>query len=414
MKNGQSSVQTGKFLLPKDGKQLALWPVVACDQFTSQPEYWERVEQRVKDALSTFRLILPECWLADSERRVPLIQRSMREYLQNGVLSREVNGLILIKRETAAGARLGVLLCVDLEQYDFAPDSLSPIRPTEGTIPARIPPRLKVRQGAALELSHILLLADDPGRTLIEPLYEKRETLPLLYDIELMEGGGRLTGWAIEQGDLLDAFFDAVSRLKVTSDGLEFAVGDGNHSLATAKAHWLSIRDRLDEKERESHPARFCMAELVNLHDEALVFEPIHRVIFHRTASEVRALLSEAEPVMELERPDIVLLHQKGDFPLRFARPLHKLPVGTLQKLLDRAEGLDLDYVHGEEAVRSLVRDRDAVGILLPPMEKRSLFPSVRQDGPLPRKAFSLGEAHEKRYYMEARRIIREQDAEQK
>ena len=399
-----ASIHTGRFLLPGQQYATAHWPVVACDQYTSQPEYWEQRSAEISDAPSTLRLILPECWLCETKERVPAIQKTMCDYLNRGILSRTIDGLVLIRRTIAAGDRWGLLITVDLERYDFSPDSQSLIRPTEGTIRDRIPPRLAVRAGAPLELSHILLLADDPGATLIEPLAAVTDLLTSLYDLELSGNGGHLTGWAVTDEDLLRHFFDAVQTLEGQSGGLSFAVGDGNHSLATARTHWLNVREGLSESERLTHPARYAMAELINLHDPALMFEPIHRVIFEATASQVLDALKPCEPVLDTEHPDFVLVHAKGDYPLRIGKPLHELPVGTVQKLLDQAK-FHIDYIHGEDAVRGLVRDENAVGILLPAIDKHSLFPAVRQNGPLPRKCFSMGEAHEKRYYMEARSI---------
>ncbi len=398
------SIHTGRFLLPDERYTDARWPVVACDQYTSQPGYWTNRAAEIGDAPSTLRLVLPECWLNEADARVPQIQRAMRDALDGGVFTREVDGLILIRRRIAAGDRWGVLLTVDLERYDFSPDSQSPIRPTEGTIVARIPPRLAVRRDAPLELSHVLLLADDPQRTLIEPLRDLRGQADPLYDLELSGDGGRLTGWAVTDADLLRRFFDAARALEAQGQGLSFAVGDGNHSLATARAHWLSLREGLSEEARQRHPARYAMVELINLHDPALIFEPIHRVLFDTTPAAVLEALKPCEPVMDLEHPDFVLVHERGDYPLRIGRPLHELPVGTLQQLLDQAQ-LRLDYIHGEDAVRGLVRDERAVGLLLSGIDKHTLFPAVRKNGPLPRKCFSMGEANEKRYYMEARRI---------
>ena len=230
-------LRPGRFLLPGNEIDMTRWPVVACDQYTSQPEYWEKAAQLVGGSPSTLSLILPECYLSDSAARVPKIHENMRQYLREGIFSRQVNGLVLIRRTIRTGSKWGLLVCVDLEQYDYAADSASAVRPTEGTISARIPPRLAVRREAPLELSHILLLADDPGKTLIEPLAAQASTLPLLYDTDLMEGGGHITGWAVEDPALVDAFLAAAQALAETSGGLQFAVGDGNHSLATARAH---------------------------------------------------------------------------------------------------------------------------------------------------------------------------------
>ena len=403
-------IRPGRFLLPNETVDISTYAVVACDQYTAQPEYWQAVENIVQDKPSAYRMILPECYLADSKKRIPAIHAAMRRYLADGTLSKAVNGMVLTRRTTASGARLGLLMCVDLEQYDYAPDSLSPIRVTEGTITSRIPPRLQVRADAPLELSHVLLLTDDPKCTLIEPLYAARDKHPKLYDTELMQGGGHLEGWAIEDKDTLSQIYTVVSEMteRAGENGIVFAVGDGNHSLATARAHWLNVRKDLPKSEWAAHPARYAMVELINLHDPALQFEPIHRVLFNISASKVKALLADCQPVCEPEQPDIVLVHQGGDLPLKITKPLHALTVGTVQKLLDKADGLQLDYVHGEEAVRTLVEEQNAVGILLPAMDKAALFPAVLKDGALPRKTFSMGEANEKRFYLEARSITKD------
>ena len=404
------SVGPGAFYLPTDPRMMDRWPVVACDQYTAQPEKWAQADALVGAAPSTLRLIIPECYLQESDQRVPRIQQAMREYLAQGILRKAVCGMVLVERETQSGKRLGLVLTVDLEDYDFSPDSHSPIRPTEGTIVSRIPPRQKVRRNAALELPHVLLLCDDPLRSVIEPVYARRQTLRPLYDVELMLGGGHLKGWAVEEEKDLAAIADALRALKAAlpERGILFAVGDGNHSLATAKAHWEEVKKALPAEEREEHPARFAAVELNNIYSEALIFEPIHRVLFGVTGEEALLSLQEAELTPEKTRPDLVLVTPEGEQGYRIGHPLHALPVGTVQKLLDRWEGLRLDYVHGDEAVRQIVQKEKAVGILVPPMEKAMLFPAVMENGPLPRKTFSMGEANEKRYYMEARKIIKD------
>jgi len=400
-------VRPGVFYLPSQKEDMSVWPVVACDQYTAQKDKWEEADHLVGDAPSALRLIIPEAYLDESEKRVPTAQSAMEEYLEKGILREAVSGMVLLCRTTQSGSRLGLVLTVDLESYDFDPAVHSPVRPTEGTILSRIPPRQKVRRGALLELSHVLLLCDDKERSIIEPLYQNRDRLRPLYDVNLMLDGGRAQGWAIEEEETLQAIADAMLALKEKTphDGILFAVGDGNHSLATAKAHWMEIKNQLPESEWADHPARFAMVELNNIYDEALIFEPIHRVIFEAAGSHIKALLQEAKPVLELENPDLVLVTETGDLPLKIQNPLHTLPVGTVQKLLDQDASLNLDYVHGEEAVRQIVAEEHAVGILLPAMDKSLLFPAVEQGGPLPRKTFSMGEANEKRYYMEARRI---------
>lgn len=402
-------VKPGTFYLPRQEKDMKAWAVVACDQYTAQKDKWEEADRIVGDRPSALRLIIPEAYLDESEKRVPLAQTAMQDYLEKGVLSEAVRGMVLLCRTTQSGSRLGLILTVDLESYDFSPDSLSPIRPTEGTILSRIPPRQKVRRGAELELSHVLLLCDDKKRSIIEPVYAVRDQLRPLYDVELMLDGGRAQGWAVEDEAILRQIAAAMENLQAQTpeNGILFAVGDGNHSLATAKAHWMEVKAGLPESEWQDHPARFAMVELNNIYDEALVFEPIHRVIFDTTVSHIKELLKESALTLDMDHPDLVIVGHQGDLSYRIGAPLHTLPVGTVQKLLDQDASLNLDYVHGEDAVRQIVEEENAVGLLLPAMDKSLLFPAVEKGGPLPRKTFSMGEANEKRYYMEARMITK-------
>ncbi|MBR3016116.1 MAG: DUF1015 domain-containing protein [Clostridia bacterium] len=401
-------VRPGVFYLPGEKENMEKWPVVACDQYTAQKDVWRQAYDFVGNQPSALRLIIPEAYLDESDRRVPQVQAAMDGYLQSGVLKEAVRGMVLVERRTQSGSRLGLVLTVDLEAYSFAADSKSEIRPTEGTIVSRIPPRQKVRRGAKLELSHVLLLCDDAKRTVIEPIYAKRNNLRLLYDTPLMLNGGHIRGWAVEDEATLCQIADAVRALKASlhENDILFAVGDGNHSLATAKAHWEEIKKSLSEAEQADHPARFAMVELNNIYDEALIFEPIHRVIFNTNGEAVLNMLKDAELVEDKTSPDLTLVTKQGEQSFRITAPLHSLPVGTVQLLLDRQPGLNLDYVHGEQAVHDIVEKENAVGILLPPMDKSLLFPAVTKNGPLPRKTFSMGEANEKRYYMEARKIV--------
>ena len=402
-------VRPGMFFLPGDQKDMEAWPVVACDQYTAQKDVWQQAYDFVGERPSALRLIIPEAYLEESDVRVPQVQAAMERYLSEGVLREAVSGMVLVRRVTQSGARLGLVLTIDLEAYDFSPDSKSEIRPTEGTIVSRIPPRQKVRREAKLELSHVLLLCDDARRTIIEPVYARRAALRKLYDAPLMLNGGSIEGWAVEDEETLGQIAGAIRALKesLPENGILFAVGDGNHSLATAKAHWEEIKKALPERERTDHPARFAMVELNNIYDEALIFEPIHRVIFGVQGEAVLGMLGDAGLQETAENPDLTLVTRQGERSFRVTHPLHSLPVGTVQQLLDRQSGLKLDYVHGEDAVRQIVEKENAVGILLPPMDKSLLFPAVAKNGPLPRKTFSMGEANEKRYYMEARKITR-------
>ncbi len=403
-------VSPGEFLLPKSDADMSAWAVVACDQFTAQPEYWEKQETLRAGQPSALDLVLPEAYLSEADARVPKILASMRNYLENGVLAPAVGGMVLTARTTQSGTRLGLLLCADLEEYDFTSGSKSLIRATEGTILSRIPPRLRVREQAPLELSHVLLLCDDPGATVIEPLYAARDGLRPLYDIALAQGGGRLQGWAVEDEKLLCGVYDALFALReaLPDGGILLAVGDGNHSLATAKAHWENVKKELPPW--EEHPARYAMCELCNLHDKALVFEPIHRAVFGASGDDVlRALLCAGAKKAQGAVADVTICTRDGQIALTLDKPEGALAVGALQDILDEfmitRPGVSVDYIHGMDALEEVVEKQSAVGLALPAMDKALLFPAVTARGALPRKTFSMGEAREKRYYVEARVI---------
>lgn len=409
----------GELLIPANPAQFETWACVACDQFTSQPEYWEQADALVGANPSALRLILPECYLGEAEARVPRIHERMQAYLREGALAPAVeNGFILVERETSGGARLGLVGLLDLESYDYHKGARSPVRATEETIESRIPPRLAVRRGAAMELSHVLMLVDDPEHGLLEPLYERRERLKKVYDFPLMLDGGRLAGYAVTEQADIEAVHGALDRLLARSDAddpLLFAVGDGNHSLATAKAYWEELKRGLSPKEAASHPARYAMVEVENIHDAAMRFEPIHRVLFGCDAQaaleDFAAFLEEKGAALtEAGAQEIVCVSGDGDTSLRIGGSPYKLAVGTLQAFLDGwlkgHPGVRLDYVHGEDAVRALVAAEGATGFLLPTPAKDALFETVLKEGALPRKTFSMGEANEKRYYMEARRLL--------
>lgn len=408
-----------KILLPAPEVDLTKWATVACDQFTAEPAYWRQVEAIVGDAPSTYRVMLPEAFLDESgESAAPAIHATMDNYRDKGVLREAVRGFVLVERAVSAGNRLGLVLAVDLERYDFSREARSLIRPTEGTIVERLPPRVHIRQGAPLELPHVMLLVDDPRRLLIEPLYDRRDSLRPLYDVELMQGGGRLRGWAVEEPAQWAETAAALETLHAHADGLLFAVGDGNHSLATARQCWLAQREGLTQEQREGHPARFALVEVVNLHESALVFEPIHRVLFHVPPQEVSDAwaayvharhLAEECAAPPAGQPGCTLVSAKGSGHWRLAGSQGMLAAAVAQDFLNgflaAHPGVGIDYVHGEDSVRALCRASDTVGFLLPAMDKAELFPAVRAGGVLPRKTFSMGEAREKRYYMECREI---------
>lgn len=401
--------------LPADGIDMHKWAVVACDQYTSQPEYWHEVEQLVGDAPSTLKLIYPEAFLSEGDARIDAINSEMARYIDEGVIQPRVHGFILTERECEYGARVGLIAPVDLEAYDFSVGSRSPIRATEGTILERIPPRVRIRRGAPIELPHIMMLLDDALRTVIEPLYEMRESLSKVYDFELMQGGGHIRGWAVE-GEAVEFVLGAMKELRERCGDIFIAVGDGNHSLATARQCWLDVRDNLTPEQREQHPARYALCELVNLHSEALVFEPVHRVLFGAEMGQVLRDFSAwcERGGMRMERGARAghvfrFVNGRSDMTVTVSDSRHAIDVGTLQSFLDEWVKLhpevSMDFVHGEQALRGLAAREDCCGILLQPMNKANLFPAVEQGGALPRKTFSMGEAHEKRFYLECRRI---------
>ena len=429
-------IQIPRIYLPRKGINLTKWAVVACDQFTSEPEYWQKVETLVGDEPSTVNLILPEVYLEKpgEEARIKFIQDKMRYYLQNNYLEPR-EGLIYVERRVDGKTRCGLMLCLDLERYDFTNGSTSLIRATEGTIIERLPPRMKIRKDAALELPHILVLVDDPEQTVIEPVTKARGGLEKIYDFDLMLGSGHLTGYAVSpllEEEIVASLrrlanpevFAAKYGLSQDQPVLLFAMGDGNHSLATAKAVWKRMRPDVGL----DHPARYALIELENVHEEGLEFEPIHRVLFGLKKNVIVSLKAYfgadfsytpvtgtgemVKAVDEAKDPlqAIGLVGGGQEFGvLGIAHPSSNLPVGTLQAFLDpfiKEGGADkIDYVHGEEIVCKLGTQPGNVGFYVSGMHKSDLFKTVILDGALPRKTFSLGEAREKRFYMEARKI---------
>ena len=393
-------------LLPADDETARFWPVVACDQFTSQREYWQELEKLVGDRPSALNIVFPEVYLDEGYGRIESIRRHIRDYLSRGVLTERVHdGFVLVERSTRSGVRIGLVGKVDLDCYDYTPESKALIRATEGTVISRIPPRVKIRQGAEVESPHVMLLCDDRERELIEPLYARRKELPKLYDLELLMGGGHLRGYAVT-GELAKKTQEIIARQQSRSD-LYLAVGDGNHSLATAKTCWEQIKPGLTEAERKSHPARYALAELVNLHCEALNFEPIHRVLFNVDAGKLIDDFTSAVPWAEGE--DIVFIHKGGRRGVKLTAAGDRLPVDVLQTFLDRwleaHPETEIDYVHGSAALEELSVKDGNCGMALKAMDKNALFPAIIAGGVLPRKTFSMGEAEEKRYYMECRKI---------
>ena len=428
-----------ELMMPGKKVDLTKWACVACDQYTSQPDYWNSVEQIVGDAPSTLRLMLPEIYLEKpgEAERIVAIRKAMNDYMADGTLENRGEGFVFTRRTVDGKVRNGLVVALDLECYDYSKGSTTLIRATEGTIVERIPPRLKIRDGAPLELPHILVLIDDDKKSVIEPIAEKLDKIEQLYDLDLMMNGGHVEGWLVnDEGMVTDVINALTALVDPNKYGTEmppllFAMGDGNHSFATAKANWEKCKAELTEEERKDHPARYALVELENVHDDGIVFEPIHRVVFNVNVPEfldrLKAKLAEQNGDCEIdfyacencmakakaaipEGAHVVPVIIEGKEGLIVVKhPAAQLEVGTLQNALDvllkETPGASIDYIHGADVVRELGSKENNIGFLLPPMQKSAFFRTVVFDGALPRKTFSMGEAHEKRYYLECRKI---------
>lgn len=414
---------TADILLPTNCDMRA-FSVVACDQYTSEPAYWSAVKAQTEGKPSALNLIFPEIYLktADFEQTIADINRSMADYLAQGVFTEHKDSLIYIERVIGNGkVRKGIVGAVDLEHYDYAVGAQTTIRATEGTVLDRIPPRVKIREDAPLELPHVMLLIDDKARTVVEPLAAVKSEKPA-YDVTLMQQSGSIKGWilnteAVAQVDhalqkLADkSGFNArygVSNMEV----LLFAVGDGNHSLATARKCYMNLKERIGEAAAMVHPARYALVEVVNLHDDSLEFEAIHRVVFNVDADKLMGALAQRYKLGDTPCEGAQMLTVVNGDTVKtqyILNPQLNLAVGSLQEFLDsylKANGGEVDYIHGEEVVKSLCTEhKNSIGFILPSMDKQDLFKTVILDGALPRKTFSMGEACDKRFYLEARKI---------
>lgn len=417
-------------LLPQQGTPLDPWACIAVDQFTSQPRYWQKAEERAEGKPSTLHLVLPEAYLgtAQEEQRLAGIRAAMRQY-QAEILTRHVHGYVYVERVQMDGTiRQGLVGAVDLESYSYEKGAKPAIRPSEGTVVSRIPPRLKVRRGASLETPHIMMLADDAAETLIEPIGDVKRSLPLLYQGDLMLGGGRLRGWAVEDPALLAQINTALTALGdpdafaarwglgVAAPTMTLAVGDGNHSLATAKAYWEELKPTLTPAQQKNHPARWCLAEVCNVHSPAIEIEPIHRVVFGADAGTLRTALAAWLPAQgaalapaDTAAQHFTLVGNGGSETLGVANPPHPLTVGTIEQFLTdftaAHPGVTVDYIHGAETAKGMAGE-NAAALLLPDFDKDDLFRGVVLGGVLPRKTFSMGHAEEKRYYNECRSLL--------
>ena len=399
------------------------WAVAACDQYTGEPEYWARVENRVGDSPSTLGLILPEVYLEETDvnARIDRIHENMRGMLESGFFRYYSNAMIYVERTQSDGmVRRGIVGAIDLEQYDYHVGSSSSVRATEATVAERIPPRLKVRMGAQIELPHVLVLIDDAERTVIDPCKEIRERTSPIYDTPLMEGGGKIRGYLLDdaQKKRVEAALeklndnDAFNR-KYGITGyptLLYAVGDGNHSLATAKEYYERLKAANPGKDLSDHPARYALAEIVNLHSRAIRFEAIQRIVM---GVDTEKFMREAEKKLglngELSSQRFIAIVNGSERLCYIHNRTSELSVGSLQDFIDEylaKNGGKVDYIHGADVVKQLSKKEGNIGFILPDMQKTELFPTVIKDGALPRKTFSMGHAADKRFYMECRKIV--------
>ena len=400
-----NTVKATNVLLPNKNTDLYKYSCVACDQFTGDKEYWQEVDKLAKDAFSTYNLTFPEIYLSqDNSKRIKTINENMVSYLEQG-LFREINdAVIYIERTLNNGkVRKGIVLACDLEEYEYKKGTKSLIRPTEGTIEDRLPPRVKIRENAPLELPHIMLLVNDGQKLLIEQI--DKNNLTLLYETPLMQQGGSIKGWLVNKNEQ-NRIFETLLKTdcKNGDDVIRLAVGDGNHSLATAKKCWENLKPTLSEEEKITHPARYALCEIVNLHDDALDFEPIHRILYDINVDDFIKTLNDN---FDESGQKITVIY--GETQKEFSiSPSHYLTVGSIQNIIDaylsKNSGV-VDYIHEPEQVIKNAKTENTVGILIPSLDKKDLFPAVLQNGALPRKTFSMGMGIDKRYYFEARKI---------
>lgn len=406
-----TAFKNADILIPRNA-DMYKWSVIACDQYTSEPEYWSAVNNIVGDSPSTLNLILPEIYLEDSDvsGRIDNIHVAMDRYISDGVFEEYKNAMVYVERTQSNGIlRQGVVGAIDLEEYDFSKGSTSQVRATEATVIERIPPRIKVRQGASLELPHIMILIDDPDKTVIEPLADG--DMKKLYDFELMQNGGSIKGYLLDE-QAQEKINSALCNLAVnnSNDTLLFAMGDGNHSLATAKEFYEQLKKANPEQDFSNHPARYALVEIVNLYSDALKFEAIHRLVYDVDCDKLVSELTTALGLSEDSVSDqyIIMSRNGTEKKLYINKKSSNLSVGSLQNFLDsyiKTNGGKIDYIHGADAAKNLAVKHNGISFILPDMDKLQLFPTVVKDGALPRKTFSMGHAEDKRFYIEARKI---------
>lgn len=412
-----NAFKSADILIPKKNVDMNKWSVIACDQYTSEPEYWNETEKTVGDAPSTLRITLPEIYLEDNNvsERIENIHRNMEKYLEENIFDEYKNALVYVERTQNNGIiRQGIVGKIDLEEYSYEKGSTSQVRATEATVIERIPPRVKIRKNASLELPHIMILIDDEKKNIIEPLSALSENMQKLYDFELMQNGGKIKGYLIPE-DVQKNIFAELDELGEYNHGLKdvpellYAMGDGNHSLATAKEYYESLKRENPDKDFSNHPARYALVEIVNLHSPALQFEAIHRIL---TDTDTEKLIADMNEFLEItEKPSeqsFSYIIGKTEKKVYIGKTCSNLTVGSLQSFLDKwlkENGGKIDYIHGADTLRTLVENKGGIGFILPDMNKNQLFPTVIKDGALPRKTFSMGHAEDKRFYIECRKI---------
>ncbi len=412
-----NAFKSADILIPKKNVDMNKWSVIACDQYTSEPEYWNETEKTVGDAPSTLRITLPEIYLEDNNvsERIENIHRNMEKYLEENIFDEYKNALVYVERTQNNGIiRQGIVGKIDLEEYSYEKGSTSQVRATEATVIERIPPRVKIRKNASLELPHIMILIDDEKKNIIEPLSALSENMRKLYDFELMQNGGKIKGYLIPE-DVQKNIFAELDELGEYNHGLKdvpellYAMGDGNHSLATAKEYYESLKRENPDKDFSNHPARYALVEIVNLHSPALQFEAIHRIV---TDTDTEKLIADMNEFLEIteksSEQSFSYIIGKTEKKVYIGKTCSNLTVGSLQSFLDKwlkENGGKIDYIHGADTLRTLVENKGGIGFILPDMNKNQLFPTVIKDGALPRKTFSMGHAEDKRFYIECRKI---------
>lgn len=417
----KTAFSSADILIPEN-IDMNKWTVVACDQYTSEPEYWDEVYKTVGDCPSTLKLILPELYLEEPDvaKRIDKIHAEMKKYISDGIFTEYKDAMIYVERIQSNGiVRAGIIGNIDLEEYSFEKGSTSQVRATEATVIERIPPRIKVRENAPLELPHIMILIDDEKNTVIEPLADMKSDMKCIYNFELMQGGGSIAGYLVEksaQAKVLEALeklgdkeqFNKKYNLNDTPV-LLFAMGDGNHSLATAKTYYENLKKANPGKDMSNHPARYALAEIVNLHSNALQFEAIHRIVRNTDIDALISAMTEQLQLSDTPSEHSFSYYVNGtEKTVYIGKTSSNLTVGSLQMFLDsylKANGGEIDYIHGIDAVKKLADKHNGIGFILPDMNKNQLFPTVIKDGALPRKTFSMGHAQDKRFYIESRMI---------